>query len=751
MGKYVTQVGTSISRAVPNEIIPNTAKTAVLVAIIKNENIAERITTNMLNSIAIKSHAMYEYGRTEYTHGLPSGEIYSNTQGEIELSAVLQTIEGASVYQVYRRLGPPNLLHMAWVKLTTQHGYNRTTNQLDNLTLSKGTPVYLNDIIISVPKSTIAIISPGVLNQWGTPPMSGYSPSRYDVGFVVGSLRGFSSIQTHTDSSEDKAIISFSWEEQLSAAAAIIYGKAIKVHTDSITINLQSPKDEAEYFHVEYIVNNKIKYFMYQLDSGVHPTLDALSDAPSALSSEFYPFAYFRYNKASSTLNKTTAAYTTSKQLVKYLGIDYDSHSDYINLASHLKGTEQIAAQNDIKDVEQAILISAIPANTSNALEQKYLFEYFRQLYLAQINPITSATLGSIDKLLNSTTGSNTGGITIVIQDKQFKFTLNASGLFKQLVIGTIGAIGAYSSEVVNVPIGTESITGESSEVTITYTDAFHYYYRKQVSSIMYEEIQVSALSLKYHIYGGYHTVGDGITPLLLIPLDETVTRNMGSIDLENLFSRSLHYVFNSRVVTKLKWYQTGVFQVVMIIIAVIIGYFYPPAGGWTLELVLATVVQGVIIGQVLAAILPAIVKAFGLENSLIGAILIVIVVAYDLMTGGTMGAAQWAPQLLMLSNGLFSAIGTVVQSLLEDISVEMSTFDKESKKQLETLESDMETLLGSPILIPKLFNDLSVGKYIDRSLGRLDVYGLNYSKNFVSNLLRLPTVNDTFGEHYAI
>jgi hypothetical protein len=101
------------------------------------------------------------------------------------------------------------------------------------------------------------------------------------------------------------------------------------------------------------------------------------------------------------------------------------------------------------------------------------------------------------------------------------------------------------------------------------------YRYQRQASPGVYDEILVDGLKMTYFIYGDYTTTGDEFNDdFLLIPLDRSITRRYSIPVRELLYARSLHFVFNSRVVTEIKWYQRGIFKALLLIVAIVITIF---------------------------------------------------------------------------------------------------------------------------------------------------------------------------------
>ena len=130
----------------------------------------------------------------------------------------------------------------------------------------------------------------------------------------------------------------------------------------------------------------------------------------------------------------------------------------------------------------------------------------------------------------------------------------------------------------------------------------------------------------------------DGINDVLIIPVDRTIAKEMELLKRERLYARSLHVVFNSMVIQKLKWYQTGIFQVIMYIIAIVIAFW---DGGYTLTtlaamsaatlitLLVQQILLTVVVGYAVQLGLELLAKALGAEFALILAI-IAAVIAFD-------------------------------------------------------------------------------------------------------------------------
>ena len=722
--KRVTRVGTSVSRVVDENAIPQSVKTGTIKSIFNEGNLPDYVMEELVTSMGVRAERMYKYAEDKYVHGLPSGEIYSSTQGRAQVEAVIEAAEGQQVLMKYSNYGPPNTLHIGWMKLVSLYGYNTSTNQLGVLSAQKGTNVYLEDMVVVVPENQLGTFEAGSLQQWGTSATSGFTPKRPINLDIFGNFSRPSPIFKSDSATEIHLKVTYIWE-----SSPFVF------ETEELTISVSEYDPTADYFHANYEVGGQSKYWIYKNDSGGYPTLDAVFVDALAVSGSYFPFAYFRYNKQSVIQNKTTQAYKTSKKLVDLIGIDYDVLA------------ETIDANPDIADVEQAILMMAVPAVSTNAIECRYLFDYFDSLHYS-MGGSTSAALASVgSRLFQKAVKRN----SIVIQDAQFKMALQNAGIYKRLVAGSIGSIGTHTSEYIN-PSQLEEVVDELTGETITYSvDKNSHIYKKQIATGVYEEITVQDLRMVYWIFEEYTTTADETDDILLIPIDRTVSSLYSMGDREQLYTRSLHFIFNSRVVSKVKWYQTGVFKALLLITAVIITIYNPPAGLAALQLtgaalVLAAVVITLVVGEIVQAAFKLFVKAFGADVAQAIAIIALLYGGYRVFQNGGSLTGTWASELLQLSSGLQSA---ALQDKFTDLLEQQDQFNLFVEEQEELLDSAKKLLETSNVLAPYVIFGEKPEDFYNRTIhyGNIGTLGITAISSYVDIALTLPKLNDTVGE----
>lgn len=740
MSRTRTTVGTSVSRAIGDSLLPDSARISITKALLEQGDISEYMVGTMAESIAVKADSMYAYaGSGKYAFGLPSGQFtIPASSGNAEVIATLTALSGAAVTLDYMHYGAPNNLHIGWIKLIAVYGYNSATNELVGLSTTLGGQVYLDDMVVVVPSVDSDKLSKQSLEQWGIAARAGYTPERTTGTAAIQSLLQPSPVQVDSGSTTEHLLVKYIWK----------IGDV--VHRGSLVMSLTGYNSELFYFHAKYLVGGVAKYWIYQDGLGTYPTLDAIFGRAHLPNGSFFPFAYFRYNNHSEVDDKTTLAYKTSKKLVKYLGMDYDQVGTAVN------------ANPNIANVEQAILMMAVPANTTNPIERRYLWDFFNNLHLAN-QASDRATSEAAAALWFGSSGLMTlNAPGIVIQDTRFKLSIDNDGVYKRRVAGSVGGIGGHDSgfSMVTTSQPAVSITGgdASTESPYTlYTTTKYHYFRRQISIGYYDEIQVVNLTTMFHIFEQYSSIGDATSTILLIPVDRAIAVTYSLPDKETLYARSLHYVFNSRVVTHVAWYETGLFKALVVIIAVVIAVL---SYGSTADLVYAALKAGlyttvsilvasVILEMVVVSLIfKLIVKAVGVKAAFVIAIVAACAGGIDAVDTGSVSGAPFAKDLLTLSSSLSSAVGADLKREIQGLASEYATFSALEVEKNKLLQTAQDLLKNQTRLSPFAIFGESPQDFYNRTVhsGNIGIVGIDAVASFVDRALILPSLNDSFG-----
>lgn len=732
-----TYVGTSVIRVIEDKSIPDAAKTGLSKAIQAEGNIPDYVVEELLANIGRRAERSYRYAKEHSPSGLPFSQTLEVTMGNDEAETILSGIEGAAVDIGYCNLSVGNTFHFGWMKLIQLYGYNPETNELTSLSATKGFPVYLVDMIAVYPAEQEATLNLATVEQWGVSPKSGVTPSRIAVPVST----GFTPLRFDPLASNDSMEIIIEWER---VYTEVVAGKTVEkkeILDETISFTIDTLDDEADYLHVRYVVNDMTKYWAYKIGSGTYPILDGLVNQPGQTFGEFFPYLYFRHAKTAIGDDKGSAAYKSAKRMGRILGLNYlDVH-------------DAIHENPDIDDVEQAIMMFAVPMATDDPLEIRYLFDFMKKMYFTQERQFqfpSSAGLVSVNTGRNNSTRNG-----IIIKDALFEFALRHDGIFKRWVAGSIGSVGSY----------TRTYRTESRSHTVSYGDGYEstisevipvHTLRKQINSSMYEEIEVWGMKTVFKVFEQYETTGDEEDEIFIIPIDRSITKKYSMRDKEVLYARGMHYVFNSRVVVKLKWYQTGIFQVIMAIVAIVLIIWTSgqsivawanalAAGGAAAIGALTVLLEKILISFALKMF----VKEIGTELAFLLAIAAFLLGAYNaISTGGTAGA-PWVDTLVNLGNGLTNAIGSALKDMMGDLLNEQTQFVTDAKEKMELLEQQQSLLDQNVHLSPFVVFGETPNEFFNRTVhsGNIGVMSIEAVTNYVQVALTLPKLAETLGD----
>ena len=401
----------------------------------------------------------------------------------------------------------------------------------------------------------------------------------------------------------------------------------------------------------------------------------------------------------------------------------------------------------------------AVPANTTNPLEQRYLFDFFNKLRLNQSNKYNSYTEGLIkSRLLDST--RNVFADTLLIQDGASKMALSNGGIFRRRIGGSIGARGSYASDI-GTKTETIKVTVLSGDTENVYDQIFSissHYYRKQVSDSMYDEIEVINLRATFKVYEQYESIGDDTDDILIIPIDRTITQAYSTTIKNELYSRSLHYVFNSRVISYTYFYQSGLFQFVIIAIALAMAIYsvgqslYVAAVllelGVTISVILITMLVNILETIIISLALAYIAKKVGPGVAIALALL---AAAYGLGGQGFAGlpTLPFADTLLNVSLSIVKAVGEFYTAEITEIQNSFNELSVESSKVSELINKAQDLLADNMLLSPLTIIGESADDYYRRTMysGDVGAIAIGSINNFYERALTLPTLADSFGD----
>lgn len=741
----VTTVGTAIVRLVEDKNIVDSTKMGVINGLVSNEDVVDHILEATVNNVAAKATSAYRYAKSNSPYGMPVGTFYGNSTGLEAVEAALTEIESKEVFIEYCRLGPMNKMHLAWQTLISTQGYNPDTNKLGVLSTQKGKDVYLEDMVLAMPKAKYDSYTKFVLEVWNKPANAGGIPG-YRIDHDVAYLP-YKASPTVIRTEAEAVVVTYAYKTAVSYTGENSWNTyTTQEYTkDSFEFFLPAVEANSTYYQVKYVVNGMTKYWSYKVGSGTYLSIDSSVDSLGELNGEYFPNLYFRLKKTNPNNNKTSSTYKASEKYAKYLGINY---SDLV---------DQIHDNPDITDVEQAFLTLGVPAETTDKVEIKYLYEYLDSQYQAITDPVGGKKFSPSKALMSFFDSSLQYTYSVEIKDTAFKMQFLHNGIFKRRVIGSVGAKGSYATEIENRTYSREvhysyrEISDGTYFVNIPYKV---FKYKKQVGINFYDELSLIQPVVKYFIYGKYdNIVGDEDKELILVPIDKSIVDPFPAQEKEYLITRSMHLVFNSRVVTEVKWYQQGWFADLLQIAAIVItvySLFTGNGAGLAIASALQAgmyavainlIVTGLVRYIVVTEVFKLFVKAAGVDAAFLLAIAAVVAGAYDQIKAETLKLTATAKDFLTLASGLVKAGGVVLQSEFNDLLGEFKELDLLKDTKLQELKAAEDLLSPTQLLQPLTLLGETPDSYYHRTVhsGNIGSAAIDDVHNFYQRSLMLP------------
>lgn len=365
---------------------------------------------------------------------------------------------------------------------------------------------------------------------------------------------------------------------------------------------------------------------------------------------------------------------------------------------------ETLADNEDIDDIDNIYMVPGVALNTTDKRSRRYLFKFFDfmrtqqvvdyedytdfstntlafqevsgRFYTARQIDYTGEPGGSSDPIVLDDPGP---APTEPINEVNIKTTgsydakLDMSIIWNAIVKTTSPGLGKVGAKVGDVWWSAPEISDPETGALVSLLNAIETIEMKktvvriyyQVSDSSYEVLEITGLRHRNNVYKG-HTVkisapealNDSDESGFVIPLHYETLRSMSLVDSTQMSLASTYLIFNCYKVVKRKWYQTGIFKILMVVAIVAISFV---TGGGPLITLLSSggllgVVGGAgIFGKIMSKItnmltgmiLGKLLNVFGsaiFGEQLFGKILSIASMAAATIVGFGMGggAAMW-------------------------------------------------------------------------------------------------------------
>lgn len=444
----------------------------------------------------------------------------------------------------------------------------------------------------------------------------------------------------------------------------------------------------------------------FALGTGEWPTLDTLWNSRANVEQTFFPSIPFRVeNKDMMADNLSeTEHYKDVVKVCALMGVNADLIRDQIN------------SNPSIKDIDYAFMVAGANMNTESQAEMDYLFRFWEMCMDRQTIGEAQHTAWTA---LNIAVRKKPGTNSLLIEDPEskngaYKIRIEWDWVKKVTVDGLMepdAKVGHY--KIVSGATVTHDFTSTENRWLVDSTVVS---IRKQISSTQYEELQISGAVHKNDVYKGkcVETLAKDARANpsehegFIVPLHMGIFNTMPLTKRTQLGQECLYLVFNCYVKVKQKWYQTGIFKIILAIILIIViiftwGTATPAAtavwGAATLAatvgitIAMANLIMSFVIGYLVSYLLgkwsAGFESVFGKKWA--GIVMAVVAIAVTAYTGGYQSGSwlKTAVQIMDIASQLFTAYAKGVSLERQDEYDAFMDKAEEDRKKLEQLSTE--------------------------------------------------------------
>ena len=712
----------------------------------KHLDFVETITNYQNNSMPRKFKRIQAFAKAPdgYVFGLPTTAKLADKKKSLTdlLVAYLSTQEGSPVSLIYNVLDDKDFTHYAWLKLVSTYGYNGKTNELTTLSAQKGTPCYLytGKIIYSERSDKeyeiIRINNGGLLG--------------FDYGQCFNRAKDMRKIASYEVSTTDKFVFSYQ------------YKNASGVVTESITVDMTDvnplPKtekywdndshsyetriiyeNEPDFIQAAYLVNGEVKFYTYQYLSG-NLALDNNIDFDDGMGT-YFPRLYLRIDKKDMVDSQDAKYKAHTKKFCRALGLDLEDITKQIKegIGDNLGNTRDIYIS----------LVARPNQDMNDQIIAKYLYNYFEDLYKASVKEY-----GDYKRR----------PISLDVSDNVASQSVTCNGILKRVNTGV-----AKNKDNVLLKKGEYCITrfldldtnddGKLNAFAILKRGWAHSFIY-QITDDKYITVNVYNLESKANVKGHTAHVSND-SDELFIPLDIRVVNELGQKDKEYLFHKCLHVQITLLKVTKVKWYQKGVFKIVLSVVGLAISIL-APGPGTSLGVALINMAVGAAVGFAISLIMNLVIKLaikLGMRPELAAALATLIEVGIAIYSKGTkLGSFLKADTLMQQLNMAFGNYQRAVNLKLQQIQQEITKLNKyysDKEKQLKELKEallshniplSLDTLMEKETT--RTYDEVNLGESPEDFYNRTMFYDItDVDIEFINNFAEITTQLPSFKE----
>lgn len=530
----------------------------------------------------------------------------------------------------------------------------------------------------------------------------------------------------------------------------IRYGTGGTVVTREVPDFVPGAQYAVIYFNHDTGSGYKKKVFLYRVGGG-NATVDSLVYSPVTFdSAAFYPVIPLRLdnnpvNNTGSAANQLTEAeYALTKKAYKKAvsaGV-----SDIL---------EMIEDNENVGDIDYAFLLHGVELNTQETIGKKYLYGFLKNMSDVQINPLADVLEWQQDMYdWEYGTGFYSSSMKPALSyssvhlktGSKLPYDVRISWMtIGEVVSGGQGKPGAVKGDLwfevmPDLSYGVVAASTTESGMPTTDRDTMNHvrlFWQHEAAAFKY--LDIYGLTQENLVYGGqsvFTTAREALEETdesaFVLPMHNPSLKKLTLTEANQLAVSNRIIVFNCYKVVKVRWYERGIFRILLVIVLAVVTAFVFPAGAGLLGSHLAvgtsmglTGITAVMAGAAINALAAIAVTTLidivgkGVFGEKFGAIISAVIgfVVMGAFTGFSAGVAtfDWSrlfnvDSLMRLTGALAQGVNGWVQGEIAELQDDLGTAYTQYTTSLKEIENRTAELLGYSLAGPDplMFTGLS-------------------------------------------
>lgn len=518
--------------------IPDVVKAGVITAGLQHRSVPAAIRSSILDGVGVKLSQGFSYARTKYYAGMPKGLPANYSERDNRTLEIL-------IEEHLRDIYPSNVVDVTSNSVIYEDDFKTV---MQNQVTADWDYDWYEDETLSANGSVQAgasLVATGPFYDW------------YELGH--GDDVNYHLVFTNPDSS---VVEIDEWYP-----ATLFNGREQRVPRVMADYTLDgSPQVSFSYRYGG--TDARLNLFLRQLlthESGTFPAIVLKKNN-----------VYLDDNKFTGSDWKTSAAYRTSKQYGDRMKIDI------VNVLEKVKENESEG------DIDYCFIQPGVILASTTQVAKQYFWNYFFNLYTIHPNnkPAYDTWLSQcIGHIVARNKAENCPAQSFRIYDPDNQ--ANSVDMEIAWRYMTYEVKSGTLAEEYEHQCGAQEIifTEWQSRIRVKEEyDVTKFYLRKRLTDTTYAELMIVGLWHENYVYKG-HSVQSGVWDMFndpegdfgtgfIVPLDYSIFITLGARDRLQLAQEAFHIVFNCYVARKQKWYETGFFKFILVIISAVIIYF---------------------------------------------------------------------------------------------------------------------------------------------------------------------------------